>query len=175
VPSTTALAATRDETRVAAVGRLLAAEARRAGVDIPLAPTVNLHRTPFGGRELYLARFEEILRDGASWSVMAACNAINGSTTTESPTLAEILQQEWGYDGVVISDWGAARSLAAVAAALDLVMPGPNGPWGAAPLAPGAGCRRGTWRPCCARPRRPASCWPVMHRRSADRTDRCIR
>ncbi len=50
VPSPTALAATWDCDRVAAIGRLLAAEARRKGVDVLLAPTVNLHRTPYGGR-----------------------------------------------------------------------------------------------------------------------------
>jgi len=50
IPSPTALAATWDCDRVAAIGRLLAAEARRKGVDVLLAPTVNLHRTPYGGR-----------------------------------------------------------------------------------------------------------------------------
>src|ERR671939_1031779 len=50
VPSPTALAATWDEARIERVGRLLAAEARRKGVDVLLAPTVNLHRSPFGGR-----------------------------------------------------------------------------------------------------------------------------
>ena len=50
VPSPTALAATWDCERVEAIGRLLAQEARRKGVDVLLAPTVNLHRTPFGGR-----------------------------------------------------------------------------------------------------------------------------
>src|ERR1700704_5214197 len=50
VPSPTALAATWDCDRVATIGRLLAAEARRKGVDVLLAPTVNLHRTPYGGR-----------------------------------------------------------------------------------------------------------------------------
>ena len=50
VPSPTALAATWDEALVKQIGRLLAFEARRKGVDVLLAPTVNLHRTPFGGR-----------------------------------------------------------------------------------------------------------------------------
>jgi beta-glucosidase len=50
VPSATALAATWDTGRVEAVGALLAREARRKGVDVLLAPTVNLHRTPYGGR-----------------------------------------------------------------------------------------------------------------------------
>jgi beta-glucosidase len=50
VPSATALAATWDPGRVEAIGRLLAHEARRKGVDVLLAPTVNLHRTPYAGR-----------------------------------------------------------------------------------------------------------------------------
>ena len=50
MPSPTALAATWDEARVERLGRLLAFECRRKGVDILLAPTVNLHRSPFGGR-----------------------------------------------------------------------------------------------------------------------------
>jgi beta-glucosidase len=50
IPSPTALAASWDEARVERLGRLLAAEARRKGVDVLLAPTVNLHRSPYGGR-----------------------------------------------------------------------------------------------------------------------------
>jgi beta-glucosidase len=191
VPSPTALAATWDCERVEAIGRLLAHEARRKGVDVLLAPTVNLHRTPFGGRhfecfsedplltarigvayvrglqgsgvgatvkhfvgndsetermtvevriddrtlrELYLAPFEAIVREAGAWSVMAAYNGVNGPTMTESPLLRDILHEEWGYDGLVVSDWTAARSTEPAArAALDLAMPGPAsrfGPWG---------------------------------------------
>ncbi len=196
VPSPTALAATWDCERVEAIGRLLAHEARRKGVDVLLAPTVNLHRTPFGGRhfecfsedplltarigvayvrglqssgvgatvkhfiandsetermtvdvsidertlrELYLAPFEAILRpsgggEAGAWSVMAAYNGVNGATMTESPLLRAILHDEWGYDGLVMSDWTATRSTEPAArAALDLAMPGPAsqfGPWG---------------------------------------------
>jgi beta-glucosidase len=196
VPSATALAATWDCGRVEAIGRLLAHEARRKGVDVLLAPTVNLHRTPFGGRhfecfsedplltarigvayvrglqtcgvgatvkhfvgndsetermtvdvridertlrELYLAPFEAILRptaggEAGAWAVMASYNGVNGSTMTESPLLRGILHDEWGYDGLVVSDWTAARSIEPAArAALDLAMPGPAsrfGPWG---------------------------------------------
>src|SRR3954462_5865104 len=50
VPSPTALAATWDEARIERIGELLAAECRRKGVDVLLAPTVNLHRTPYAGR-----------------------------------------------------------------------------------------------------------------------------
>ena len=191
VPSATGLAATWDPARIEAIGALLAREARRKGVDVVLAPTVNLHRTPYGGRgfecfsedplltarigtayvrglqrsgvgacvkhfvgndsetermtvdvhidertlrEVYLAPFEAICREAGAWSVMAAYNGVNGATMTESPLLRDILHREWGYDGVVVSDWTAARSTEAAAeAALDLAMPGPAsrfGPWG---------------------------------------------
>ena len=195
VPSPTALAATWDCDRVGAIGGLLAAEARRKGVDVLLAPTVNLHRTPYGGRhfecfsedplltarigvayvrglqgqgvaatvkhficndsetermsvdvrvdertlrELYLAPFEAIVREAGAWAVMAAYNGVNGSTMTESPLLRAILHDEWGYDGLVMSDWTATRATdPAARAALDLAMPGPAerfGPWGDALL-----------------------------------------
>jgi beta-glucosidase len=196
VPSPTALAATWDTGRVEAIGTLLAHEARRKGVDVLLAPTVNLHRTPYGGRhfecysedplltarigaayvrglqrcgvgacvkhfvandsetqrmsvdvrvddrtlrELYLAPFEAIAREEGAWSVMASYNGVDGHTMTESPLLRDILHAEWGYDGLVMSDWTATRSTEAAAnAALDLAMPGPAsmfGPWGDALLA----------------------------------------
>src|SRR3954469_902749 len=188
VPSPTALAATWDEARIERLGDLLAAECRRKGIDVLLAPTVNLHRTPAGGRhfecfsedplltarigtayvhglqragvgatvkhfvandseterftldariaerplrELYLAPFEAIVRDAGPRALMAAYNGVNGHTVTEHPLLREIVKDEWGFDGVVMSDWFAARSTeAAAGAGLHLLMPGPRGPWG---------------------------------------------
>ena len=50
------------------------------------------------------------MREGGVWAVMAAYNAVNGTTMTESPLLREVLHDEWGFDGVVMSDWFAARS-----------------------------------------------------------------
>src|SRR5206468_3199622 len=94
-------------------------------------------------RELYLAPFEAILRsqgggEAGAWAVMAAYNGVDGSTMTESPLLRAILHDEWGYDGLVMSDWTATRATEAAArAALDLAMPGPAkrfGPWGDALL-----------------------------------------
>ncbi|MBP2326943.1 beta-glucosidase [Kibdelosporangium banguiense] len=81
-------------------------------------------------REVYLAPFEEITRTAAPWLFMAAYNAVNGTTMTEHPLLDDPARAEWGFDGVVVSDWRAARSVAAAAAGLDLIMPGPDGPWG---------------------------------------------
>ena len=187
VPSPTALAATWDEALVERVGALLASECRRKGIDVLLAPTVNLHRTPYGGRhfeclsedplltgrigaalvrglqdngvgatvkhfvandsetdrftldarvgerplrELYLAPFEHIVREARPWAVMAAYNGVNGHTMTESPMIEEILRGEWGFDGVVMSDWFATRTtVPAALAGLDLAMPGPASPW----------------------------------------------
>jgi len=60
-------------------------------------------------REVYLAPFEAAVAAGA-WAVMSAYNAVNGTTMSESPLLAEPLKGEWGFDGLVVSDWGALRS-----------------------------------------------------------------
>ena len=87
-------------------------------------------------REDYLAPFEAIVREARPWAVMAAYNAVNGVTMTESPMLRDVLKGEWGFDGVVMSDWMATRTtVAAGRAALDLAMPGPSGPWGEALVA----------------------------------------
>ncbi|MFJ9098647.1 glycoside hydrolase family 3 N-terminal domain-containing protein [Streptomyces sp. NPDC102405] len=59
---------------------------------------------------------------------MSAYNAINGVTATENDLLDTPLKSEWGFDGVVVSDWTAVRSLASAEAGQDLVMPGPDGP-----------------------------------------------
>src|SRR6478672_13137754 len=69
VPSPTALAATWDEARVERLGDLLAAECRRKGVDVLLAPTVNLHRSPYGGRHFECLSEDPLLtaRIGAAY------------------------------------------------------------------------------------------------------------
>ena len=68
--------------------------------------------------------------------MMAAYNRVNGTTMTESPLLRDVLKDEWGWDGVVMSDWGAARDTVGPGnAALDLAMPGPAGPFGDALVA----------------------------------------
>lgn len=81
-------------------------------------------------RELYLAPFERVVRDAGCWLVMSAYNAVNGHSMTESPLLDDPLKVGWGFDGVVVSDWTAVRSVvASAAAAQDLAMPGPDSPW----------------------------------------------
>lgn len=187
LPSATAMAATWDEGLIERLGRILSGEAQRKGVHMLLAPTLNLHRSPVGGRhfecfsedpvltgrigaayirgvqsggvaatakhyvandseterltldvrvdertlrELYLAPFEAAVAAGV-WAVMSAYNSVNGTTMSQSPLLAEPLKGEWGFDGLVVSDWGALRSTVPSAlAAQDLAMPGPNEHWG---------------------------------------------
>ncbi|MBB5785482.1 beta-glucosidase family protein [Jiangella mangrovi] len=190
LPSATALAATWDADVAYRFGAVLAAEARRKGVHVVLGPTVNLHRSPLGGRhfeaysedalltsdlaaayvrgvqsggvgacpkhyvgndfeterrtadvvvsgralrELYLAAFERTVVDERPWLVMAAYNGVNGAPMTENPLLASPLCDEWGFDGVVVSDWSGVYSTEASARArTDLQMPGPDGYWGQA-------------------------------------------
>ncbi len=78
-------------------------------------------------REIYLAAFERVVRDADPWTVMASYNKIDGVYATESRMLlTDILKDEWRYDGVVVSDWGAVHSTAAAAeGGTDLEMPGP--------------------------------------------------
>ncbi|WP_329181048.1 glycoside hydrolase family 3 C-terminal domain-containing protein [Streptomyces sp. NBC_01477] len=80
--------------------------------------------------EVYLAPFEAAVQAGV-WVVMSAYNRVNGVTMSESPLLAEPLKGSWGFDGVVVSDWGATRSTETAALApQDLAMPGPHPLWG---------------------------------------------
>src|SRR3954452_3684487 len=190
-PNATLLASSWRTETAAEVGRLLAEEAERQQIHVVLGPTVNLHRSPLGGRlfeaysedplltghlgaayvsglqsqgvgacvkhlvaneaeterhgvdsvvdertlrELYLLPFEIAVEDADPWSVMAAYNDVNGIPATEhGPVVNGILKGEWAWDGLVMSDWFATKSTAASAnGGLDLVMPGPFGPWGGA-------------------------------------------
>jgi len=192
LPSATALASSWDPDIARRYGAAAAVEARRKGVDVVLGPTINLHRSPLGGRhfeafsedpvltadlaaayvtgvqdngvgatpkhyvandsetdrftvdvrvgdralrELYLLAFEKAVTQARAWLVMSSYNSVNGTTATENDLLETPLNSEWGFDGVVISDWTAVRSLAAAQASQDLVMPGPDGPWGDALVA----------------------------------------
>jgi beta-glucosidase len=79
-------------------------------------------------REIYLPAFEHVIRQESPTTVMCAYNRVNKVHASQNRwLLTEILRDEWGYDGVVISDWGAVRDrVASVAAGLDLEMP-PSG------------------------------------------------
>lgn len=78
-------------------------------------------------REIHLLSFEAAVRDAGVLCVMSAYNKVNGTYSSEHPQLlGEILKEEWGFDGVVISDWfGTHSTAAAVIAGLDVEMPGP--------------------------------------------------
>ncbi len=197
-PSPSALSATWDTSLASRLGTLFAAEARRHGIDVVLAPQVNLQRTPVGGRhfecysedplltsqvaghviaamqasgvgacikhfvandsetarteyvahvdertlrEVYLAPFEHAVREVGVWTVMAAYNQIDDDVmaapaTEHTHLLRDVLKDEWGFDGVVLSDWLATRrTVESANGGLDLVMPGPGGPWEAHLLA----------------------------------------
>ncbi|WP_433301976.1 glycoside hydrolase family 3 protein [Actinoplanes sp. CA-030573] len=193
LPSPTALAAAWDPELAETAGRLLGQEARRKGVHVVLGPTVNLQRTPLGGRhfecysedpllsgeiavgfvrgvqahgvgttvkhlvgndfetdrmevdvrigeralrEIYLAPFERVVAAGG-WGVMSAYNGVNGSPMASNGRLQdEVLKREWGFDGVVVSDWRAARStVGAALGGLDIAMPKLENPWGDALVA----------------------------------------
>jgi beta-glucosidase len=79
-------------------------------------------------RELYFVPFEHAVRQGAVLAVMTAYNRLNGSWLTEEPEyLIDLLRGEWGFDGLVMTDWfGVASDEASLAAGLDLEMPGPG-------------------------------------------------
>ncbi|RKS75457.1 beta-glucosidase [Motilibacter peucedani] len=85
-------------------------------------------------REVYLLPFEIAAEDARAWSMMAAYNDVNGVPATEQHhVINEVVKGEWGWDGLVMSDWFATKSAAPAAnGGLELVMPGPDGPWGEA-------------------------------------------
>src|SRR6266699_3493251 len=185
-PAEISLASTWNTDLVERVGLALAHEAKTKGAQVLLGPTVNIQRSPLGGRnfecfsedpylsarlavayinglqgegvgasikhyvcndqefkrtsissevreralrEIYLLPFQVAVREANPWSIMAAYNYVNGIAASENPyLLTEILRQEWGYDGVVVSDWlfSVKSTAASVNAGLDLEMPEPR-------------------------------------------------
>ncbi len=187
LPSASCVSATWNRAALASVGHISAFEARNKGVDVVLGPTINLHRSPLGGRhfeaysedplltgelaaayvsglqeqgvaatpkhyiandsenerftlnavvdeqtlhEVYLAPFEQAVREARTWSIMSSYNSINGVTGSENDLLRNPLSTVWGFDGMVVSDWTAVRSVVESGnAGNDLAMPGPRTPW----------------------------------------------
>ena len=76
-------------------------------------------------REIYLASFEGAIKKAKPWTVMSSYNRINGKFVGDSKEyLTDILRKEWGFDGYVVSDWGAVNDrISSLAAGLDLEMP----------------------------------------------------
>jgi beta-glucosidase len=185
IPVGIAVGATWDPGLAHQLGDLLGTEARRKGAHVLLAPTVNLQRTPVGGRvfeclsedpeltarlavplvravqahdvavtvkhyvvndtevdrmtvdvdvderalrELYLRPFEATVTEAGAWGVMSAYNQVGGQHCAGNRRLlTEILREEWGFDGFVVSDWfGSHDTAASIAAGLTVAMPGPK-------------------------------------------------
>lgn len=80
-------------------------------------------------REIYLAAFERAVKESEPWTLMCSYNKINGVYSCENKWLLDdVLRKEWGYDGVVMTDWGAMNDrVKALEAGLELEMPGPDG------------------------------------------------
>ena len=79
-------------------------------------------------REIYLRPFEDAVKRAGTWAVMSSYNRLNGTYAAENRwLLTEVLRGDWGFDGVVMSDWFGSRSTApTINAGLDLEMPGPT-------------------------------------------------
>ncbi len=79
-------------------------------------------------REIYMPAFEKAVKEAKPWTVMCAYNKLNGPYCAEHHALlTDLLKGEWGFEGFVVSDWGAVRDrVASLKGGVDLEMPGPQ-------------------------------------------------
>ena len=183
MPTSTGMAATWDVNVLKEVGDIIGYELKERGLDVILAPAINLQRNMLGGRiqeymsedplltgklaaayiqgvqkngvgtslkhfaannaetrrkgsnsvvspralrELYLKNFEIAIKEGQPWTVMSSYNYLNGKHTSENRELInDILRQEWGFKGIVITDWdGGWIATEEVKATGDILEPG---------------------------------------------------
>ncbi len=80
-------------------------------------------------REIYLSAFERVVVRARPWTLMCSYNKVNGTYASEDPwLLTQVLRDEWGFDGLVMSDWGAVNDrVEGLVAGLDLEMPSSGG------------------------------------------------